>query len=130
MSRDQERIQRAIHGIVHGLLTVTHEQLRSFPCDITLPTDLPDKEYIERVMLRQQKLAVAFHEFMTTDQSFRTVNSNRQEFYKRVIKAAQTVNFCYFVIFVTVIYCIFLSSSTNAVKLPSSRQKQIALPNM
>ena len=72
ITRDQERIKRALHGIVHGLITVTHAQLRSFACDITLPIDLPDREYIEQVILRQQKLAVTFREFMTRDQSFRT----------------------------------------------------------
>ena len=121
ITRDQERIQRAIHAILHGVLTVTHAQLRSFPCDITLPMYLPDQEHDERVMLRQQKLAVTFREFMTRDQSFRTANSNRQELYTRVISAANTVNFLLLHHF-----CdpnIFFSSLTNAANLLLSRQK-------
>lgn len=87
---------------MYGLLTVTQEQLEtleSFSCDLdaTFPTDLPDKKYTNWVVERRQKLASAFREFMTENQSFGSVNSNRKEFYARVIKAAITVNFSYFI---------------------------------
>ncbi|KAF8495544.1 hypothetical protein F5888DRAFT_1711816 [Russula emetica] len=87
--REQKRVKRALHGIVYGLLTITHAQLNSLPCDITLPADLPDEEYVTRVIERQQKLAFAFRDFMTRGQSFGTVNNDRQEFYRRVIVAAK-----------------------------------------
>jgi len=122
MPRDQEHIKRALHGVVYGILTVTHGQLESFSCDIELPDsdDLPRQEYVDRVVKRQQKLAAAFREFMTRGQSFETANSNRQEFYTRVIKAAKMVNLCYFIVFVTVTYLYFKFDEQCKVAVESS----------
>jgi hypothetical protein len=83
-----------LHGVVYGILTESLAQLNSLPCDITLTADLPDKEYVTRVIERQWKLAFAFRDFMTRGQSFGAVNSDRQEFYRRVIDAAKAVSFC------------------------------------
>jgi hypothetical protein len=73
-------------------LTITHEQLNTIPCDITLPDELLDQDYLDRVIKRQEKLAFDFREFMTRDQSFETVNGDRKAFYERVIEAAKTVS--------------------------------------
>ena len=78
---------------MYGVLTVTHGQLKSFPCDIELPEDLLDLEYLGRVINRQKQLVLNFHEFMTRGQSFGTVNVEREEFYKRVIVTAKEVRF-------------------------------------
>lgn len=76
---------------MYGILTVTHEQLNSFPCDVTLAEDLPDQEYLDLVVERQKQLAFAFREFMTGNQSFETVNGDREAFYGKVIKTAKRV---------------------------------------
>jgi hypothetical protein len=92
--RNLEDTNKALHGLVYGLLTVTHAQLESVPCDIILPTDLDIKsdDYAKLVIERQEKLAMDFRSFMTTKQSFESVNDNRQEFYTRVVEAAKAVN--------------------------------------
>ena len=55
--------------------------------------DLPNEKYVKQAIKRQQKLARAFREFMTRGQSFRAVNGNREEFYRRVIETAKKVKF-------------------------------------
>jgi hypothetical protein len=91
--RDQTRTKKALHGFVYGVLTVTLEQLSSFPCDITLSKSLSDDDYAARAIMRQKKLASDFRNYMTTGQSFMRVNADRQDFYGKVITAAKTVSF-------------------------------------
>lgn len=105
-----ESAKRAPHGLAYGILTVTHEQLNTILCHITLPDELPNQEYLDRVIDRQISLAREFREFMTRDQSFESVNGDRQTFYESVIEAAETVSFSLLHLFVIVTY---LSSSTN-----------------
>ena len=50
------------------------------------------KEYVSFVIDRQKKLASAFREYMTKDQSYCASSSNRITFYDEVIKLAETVN--------------------------------------
>jgi len=58
------------------------------------------KEYVSLVVDRQKRLASAFREHMTKDQSYHASNSNRESFYDEVIKLAERVNFLSFPIFV------------------------------
>jgi hypothetical protein len=52
----------------------------------------PD-EHVSRAILRQEELAHAFRELMTTGQSFQSSNSYREKFYEEVISLAEKVNF-------------------------------------
>ncbi len=54
------------------------------------------KEYVSLVVDRQKRLASAFREHMTKDQSYYAPNSNRETFYDEVIKLAKRVNFLSF----------------------------------
>jgi type III secretory pathway component EscT len=58
------------------------------------------KEYVSLVIDRQKRLASAFHEHMTKDQSYHTSNSNRETFYNEVIKLAERVSFLSLPVFV------------------------------
>ncbi len=58
------------------------------------------KEYVSLVVEREKKLASAFREHMTKDQSYHASNSNRETFYGEVIKLAETVSFLSFPVFV------------------------------
>ena len=75
---------------------VTHEHLGNIDDDHHFGTIGLDDFYMSAVMNRQKQLAHEFRRLMTEGQSFEGVNSYREEFYRKVIVSAETVNFCDF----------------------------------
>jgi hypothetical protein len=73
--------------------------------DVGIGKELYEKkpeECVSMVIKRHVRLASAFREHMTKGQTYHNSNSNRETFYKQVIKLANEVNFLSFPDFVRV----------------------------
>jgi hypothetical protein len=85
---DQAVVSKRLHGLMYGLLTVTHSTLKVIGSEMT--GLMIDSE--ENVIKRQEALADAFRKRMTEGQTFNVSNEYRENFYNKVIHSANDVS--------------------------------------
>ncbi|KAH9959793.1 hypothetical protein BC827DRAFT_1376981 [Russula dissimulans] len=94
---DRATVQTRLHAFAYSLLVVTQRELETI---VSKKQDIPvsrraegsaktlSKHDVSLVIDRHRSLASAFHEHMTTGQSYNASNSDREIFYDKVIELA------------------------------------------